>query len=181
MKPLLLLLAIPSFSVCSPTNQTTPAGCRKLKSDVDWPAPEVWKAALPGIISLAAKAGKTTPDYRYQPTSIADAQKAVKFATANNVRLAIISTGHDYMARSDSASGLLLDMSKMTKVRALESFTPSGKGADSPGTSTNIIVPKAGVHAAVTFGGGIGTQALNDALAPSKLFTMGAAYGIILP
>jgi hypothetical protein len=42
----------------------------------------------------------------------------------------------------------------------------------------NTIVAVKGQQAAVTFGTGISTQELNDALGPSKLFTLGAAHGV---
>ncbi|QDS72850.1 hypothetical protein FKW77_007179 [Venturia effusa] len=160
--------------------KTTPEGCRRLNTDADWPSPEAWKAALPGVTAIKPLA-KTAPDYRFQAKSIADVQAAVRFAASNNIRLAIISTGHDYMARCDASSGLLLDMSKMNKVKVLESFTPTAKGAESPKDPTNTIVPKPGVQAAVSVQGGVGTQMLNDDLSPSKLFTMGAAYGEVNP
>jgi hypothetical protein len=70
-------------------------------------------------------------------------------------------------------------MSLMTSVRVSESFSPTAQGAESPTKKTNVITPQPGKQAAVTFGAAIGTQALNDAISPSKLFTMGAAYGMI--
>jgi FAD/FMN-containing dehydrogenase len=63
-------------------------------------------------------------------------------------------------------------------VRVLESFTPTTKGVESVNSTikTNVIKPQAG-QAYVTFGVGFSTQELNDQLAPSKLFAMGAAHG----
>jgi hypothetical protein len=56
----------------------------KLSTDADWPSSEVWKAQLPGVIPRHAKA-TNEPDYRLQPKTAAEVQKAVKFAKNNNV------------------------------------------------------------------------------------------------
>jgi FAD/FMN-containing dehydrogenase len=63
-------------------------------------------------------------------------------------------------------------------VRILQSFTPTTNGAESVNstTKTNVIAPQSS-QAYVTFGAGFSTQELNDQLAPSKLFTLGAAHG----
>jgi len=87
------------------------------------------------MVAIKPISGKTAPDYRLQARSIADVQAAVKFATSNNIcvvsrftikwlsstnlKQAIVSTGHDYMARLDAASGLLIDVSKMIAVHVL--------------------------------------------------------------
>jgi hypothetical protein len=71
----------------------SPPECRRLKTDSDFPANAVWKAALPGVLLERRAKGKTSPDYRFRAKSIEDVQKAVKFADQSNVRLAIVSTG----------------------------------------------------------------------------------------
>jgi hypothetical protein len=82
------------------------------------------------------------------------------------------------MGRSDAATGLLIDVSLLRGVKVLESFKPSKEGADSVlGVKTNLIVPKEGVQAAVTFGAGTTAEMLFDALSPSKLFPMTAGHG----
>jgi hypothetical protein len=43
---------------------------------------------------------------------------------------------------------------------------------------SNVIKPVTGQQAAVTFGVGVSTQELNDALDKSGLFTLGAAHGV---
>jgi hypothetical protein len=48
-----------------------------------------------------------------------------------------------------------------------------------PVSSANVIKPLAEEDAYVTFGTGVSSQELNDALHKSGLFTMGAAYGEI--
>jgi FAD/FMN-containing dehydrogenase len=69
-------------------------------------------------------------------------------------------------------------VSALKGVRVLENFTPSLSGAESVNstTKTNTIQPQSS-QAYVTFGSGWSTQELNDQLAPSKLFTLGAAHG----
>src|ERR1700712_4976747 len=173
MKSLFLSCIAAHLAQCTlALGQTAPAGCLKLSTDSDWPAPEIWKAALPGVVR-ESKAGKVSPDYRIQAKNTADVQKAVKFAAQHGIRLSVITTGHDQLGRSDAASGLLIDVSALTGINALESFTPSLAGAKSPkpNEKANVIVPQDGVQAAVTFGPGVATQALNNALSPSKLFT----------
>jgi hypothetical protein len=68
-------------------------------------------------------------------------------------------------------------------VQVLESFDPSAKGAkvvdfaSDPIKGANKITTTDGKQSAVTFGAGVTTQELNNALDPSGLFTMGAAHG----
>ena len=68
----------------------------------------------------------------------------------------------------------------MLGINVLESFEPSSSGATSVNyisSTANTIQPGSTSQAAVTFGAGWSTQALNDALDPSGLFTIGAAHG----
>jgi FAD/FMN-containing dehydrogenase len=171
------LLVVFATSNAAPNGTTTPEGCRKLKSDTDWPTLAAWKAAVPGV--TAGNAGPQGPDYRIQAKDFADVQNAVKFATKNNIRVTIITTGHDQIGRSDSSSGLLIDLTKLNGINVLESFTPTPKGAESPKSNkANIITPKLGVQAAATIGPAVSTQQLNDGLSSSKLLSMGATHGM---
>lgn len=72
---------------------TAPAGCLTLPTDSDWPAPEVWKAQLPGVIPRDEK-NSDQPNYRIRPKYASDVQKAVKFAGDNNIRVSIVVSGH---------------------------------------------------------------------------------------
>lgn len=67
----------------------------------------------------------------------------------------------------------------LTGIKVLESFEPTEKGAESPDPSGEAITikPAAGAQAAVTFGAGVSTQQINDAIDASGLFTIGAAHG----
>jgi hypothetical protein len=80
-----------------PNSTIAPSGCKYLLSDKGWPADHVWKAAFPGVFKKLK--GTVGPDWMVQAKSVADVQKAVNFAKEHNVRLSIISTGHDFHGR----------------------------------------------------------------------------------
>lgn len=171
-----------SASAISPGNAATTAykTCRKLPKDPDWPAPEIWEAALPGVIPIQQNA--TTgplPNYRFRANSIEDVQAAVRFAAKQNVRISVITTGHDQLGRSDAGSGLLLDLSFLRGIRVHESFVATRTGTDrlNHTEKANVITPVPGVQAAVTFGPAAAGLYLNYALDPSGLFTMSGASG----
>ncbi|KAL1592216.1 hypothetical protein SLS59_009872 [Nothophoma quercina] len=154
---------------------TAPPGCRKLNTDSDWPSVETWKEALPGVV-----AGKgsdkygTIPDYRLQAKSVEDVQQAVRFASQHNIRLAVITTGHDQLMRSDAGSGLLLDLSLFQGAEVLSSYTATKEGRPLLGltTESNVITPIEGQQAAVSFGPAVAGLPLNYVVAPSGLFTV---------
>jgi hypothetical protein len=79
----------------TPGKTTTPAGCRKLSTDVDWPADAEWKKVLPEIIARSKTLAKGVyrPDYKVQAESYKDVENAVRFCKQNNLRLTIIDTG----------------------------------------------------------------------------------------
>jgi hypothetical protein len=172
--------------------ENAPVGCTKLNSDADWPPRTTWEAALPGVIPIPKimnsvlgvnTSAKTSEDYRFRVKTAADVQKAVNFARENNLRLTVMTTGHDFMGRSAGASGLLIDTSLLTSVNVLNSFTPTTNGAPSAkaGYSPKLVARKASDaldYTPVTIGAGIGIQALNNVLAKSKLFAHGAAHGM---
>jgi len=54
------------------------SGCRRLKTDADWPSVDVWKAELPGVAPLKATPGAASPDYRIRVKSVEEVQKAIK-------------------------------------------------------------------------------------------------------
>jgi hypothetical protein len=161
---------------CVPALPSAPEGCRKLNTDSDWPSSQVWNQALP---RASRTGGPALPDYRFRARTAADVEKAVKFAADNNLRITIITAGHDYLGRNNAPSGLSLDLSLLKGVRLLENFTPTVNGAHSAlSAKTNVISPKVGSRPAVTFGVGMATQPLNDAIRVSKVFTLGAAHGM---
>lgn len=83
----------------TPNSSNAPEGCKALASDNQWPAEDVWKTAFPGVYKKLK--GTEAPDYMVQAKSVKDVQNAVNFAREHNVRLTIISTGHDFGGRYD--------------------------------------------------------------------------------
>ncbi|TVY64581.1 putative FAD-linked oxidoreductase [Fusarium oxysporum f. sp. cubense] len=160
----------------------TPPGCRKLNTDIGWPSRDVWENSLPGIIPTpGSDAYGPLPDYRLQVKTVSDVQNAVRFATRHNIRLTVLTTGHDQLARSDAGSGLIIDLSLFNGVQVSESFTPTGEGLPfiEPGTEVNIITPKDGVQAAVTFGPARAGLQLNYAVGKSGLFSVSGAAATV--
>lgn len=81
----------------TPNSVDTPAGCKALLSDKQWPADAVWRKAFPGVFRKLK--GTEAPDYMVQAKSVQDVQNVVNFARDHNVRLTIITTGHDFGGR----------------------------------------------------------------------------------
>lgn len=63
----------------------------------------------------------------------------------------------------------------------LEEFVPTAAGAAKPEGTGNTIIPVPGKQAAVTFGVGVSSQLLHNAVSKSKLLTIGAAHGSVAP
>jgi hypothetical protein len=74
-----------------------PSGCKLLPSDKGWPADWKWRSTFPGVFKKLK--GTVGPDWMVQTKTVEDVQKVVNFARENNVRLTIISTGHDFHGR----------------------------------------------------------------------------------
>lgn len=155
--------------------------CRLLPQDSDWPSPETWSAELPGVTSIRDENNKTgpIPDYRLRAQSIEDVQAAVRFASEHNVRISVITTGHDQIGRNDAASGLLLDLSFMRGIELHQSFdaTKDGTARLDHTKASNVITPIPGVQAAVTFGPAAAGQYLNNGRNASGLFSVTGAAG----
>jgi FAD/FMN-containing dehydrogenase len=116
-------IPLESERILTPNSYTPAPGCKFLPSDIGWPSPEKWKS-LRGAIPK--RPGTQGPDYSLIAKTVEDVQNAVNFARENNVRLAIITTGHDFHGRETSRSGLSLDMSHFTDI----SLAPSWKCGD---------------------------------------------------
>jgi hypothetical protein len=74
---------------------------------------------------------------------------------------------------------LTLDVSLLKGIKVLESFQPTAQGAEKPKKTVNTIKTVPGQQAAVTFGAGVSTQQLHNAVYPSRLLTIGAAHGSV--
>ncbi|KAF2667920.1 FAD-binding domain-containing protein [Microthyrium microscopicum] len=160
---------------------SAPEGCKKLSVDSDWPSVDVWNTELKGNEPRGPQKSWTAPDYTFEASRVPHVQTAVKFAAKHNVRLSVINSGHDYVARNDAPSGIRLSVTDLKGIRILESFQPTPKGAESVDKTTkvNTIKPIAGKQAAVTIGAGITIDELNKALKPSNLYAIGAAHGSV--
>lgn len=66
-------------------------------------------------------------------------------------------------------------------INVLPEFVPTAEGASKPKGEGNTIIPVAGKQAAVTFGVGVTSQVLHNAVSQSKLLTIGAAHGSVAP
>jgi hypothetical protein len=78
-------------------SSVAPAGCKILSADKGWPAEHEWMSSFPGIFKKLR--GTVGPDWMMQARTVADVQKAVNFAREKNVRLTVITTGHDFHGR----------------------------------------------------------------------------------
>jgi hypothetical protein len=179
--PIQVLAFLSTPVLGQPLNATAaPPGCLKLNMDIDWPSREVWEQSLPGVTPTAGSdVNGPLPDYRLQVKTVADVQNAVRFATKHNVRLTVLTTGHDQLARSDAGSGLIIDLSLFNGVQVSESFTATVEGLPFvvPGTEANIITPKEGLQAAATFGPARAGLPLNYEVGKSGLFSVSGAAG----
>lgn len=163
--------------VTLPRLKTAPPGCKTLPNDAEWPEKAVWNRELKGWEPIMASGRNRHPQVMFEVKSVQAVQRAVKFAAKYNIRLSIVNSGHDFLGRNDAPSGILLDISGLKGVRVESSFNPKRRGVKMVGsrTTTNTITYQKG--AAVTFGGGITTAELNDALGQSNMWTVGAAHG----
>lgn len=81
----------------TPNSSTAPAGCKLLASDKGFPTEAEVKKEFPEIFTKMK--GTEGPDFWLQATSVADVQKAVKFAAKKNIRINVITSGHDFHGR----------------------------------------------------------------------------------
>jgi hypothetical protein len=81
----------------TPNSSTAPAGCKLLASDKGFPTEAEIKKEFPNVFQKMK--GTEGPDFWIQPTSVADVQKAVNFARKRNIRVNVITSGHDFHGR----------------------------------------------------------------------------------
>ncbi|KAJ7176741.1 FAD-binding domain-containing protein [Mycena filopes] len=100
------------------------------------------------------------PLYSVEAETAADVQAAVKFSNAHNLRVAIKSSGHDYLGRSTAPNSLLIHTSKLQNVSFVDSFFVGSQDEGS----------------AVTVGSGVYAHTLyQQAKAKGKIMVTGAA------
>jgi hypothetical protein len=94
MKVFIVLFALTTLAVALNGQTETPAGCKKLSTDADWPTPEQWKNALPEVVPQKQTNGSRHPDYVLRAERYKDVEGAVQFCARHNIRLSIITSGH---------------------------------------------------------------------------------------
>jgi hypothetical protein len=95
----------------TPNSTHTPEGCKRLSGDRGFPGDSLWRSTFPNIFKKLR--GTFGPDWMIQAKSVEDVQKAVNFARDHNVRLTVITTGHDFHGRQTARSGLRIDLATM--------------------------------------------------------------------
>jgi FAD binding domain len=88
--------------------------------------------------------------------------KAMQFAQSHNLRVAIKSSGHDYLGRSTAKNSLLIHIHKLQSVNFTDNFVVNGKSKGS----------------AVTVGSGVSLSQLYTAIVIRARFTLVA---LLLP
>jgi len=83
--------------ILTPNSSTAPQGCKLLASDKGFPSAEIIKQKLPK--AAFKEPGTLGPDWVLRATQVSDVQDAVNFAREHNVRLTILTTGHDFGGR----------------------------------------------------------------------------------
>jgi hypothetical protein len=94
-------IAFLSLHVAVAVSQASSA-CKLLPGDAKWPAEDVWKNALPGVVALEKSKEESSPrrpDYQLIATTTEQVQTAVKFTAEHNIRLAIMNSGVDFLGR----------------------------------------------------------------------------------
>lgn len=106
----------------------------------------VWRSAQPGAVqwenweawpernqSCYIESPKTTTCgqgrislYSAKVQSASDIQKAVRFASAHKLRLAIKNTGHDFLGRSTAPESLQILTHAMKDIKLIDDFVPKG-------------------------------------------------------
>jgi hypothetical protein len=81
----------------TPNSFVAPEGCKKLLCDKGFPEEHVFRDTFPGVYKKLK--GTYGPDYMLQVKTVEDVKKGVNFARKHNIRLTVISTGHDFLGR----------------------------------------------------------------------------------
>lgn len=155
-------------------------GCRRLPSDADWPTLQEWREAIPGVETQNnADSLGPLPDYRIRAKCYQDVQAAVRFAASKEVRVSVMTTGHDQLGRNIAGSGLIIDVSLLQGARVSASFKATAEGVENlhGNESVQTITPIPGEQAAVTFNPAVNSLDLNTALDASGLFLVGGTHG----
>ncbi|KAJ7171061.1 FAD-binding domain-containing protein [Mycena filopes] len=165
-----LVNVVPSAKFCADR------GC----TDAEW-ASGVFRSSIPGAMnqpnweqgydltppSLCVINGTTcgqgdVPVYSVEAETVADIQAAVKFASTNNIRLAIKSSGHDYLGRSTAPQSLLIHTNKLTNLSFTDDFFVGTQNMGpamtvGPGVHLQTIYQESKVAGKIVVGGSAAT------------------------
>ncbi|KAJ7158098.1 FAD-binding domain-containing protein [Mycena filopes] len=171
-----LVAVIPSAKFCA----TRAGGC----TDAEW-ASGLFRSEIPGAMnqpnweqgydltppSLCYLNGTTCgqgddPLYSVEAETVADIQAAIKFAATHNLRVAIKSSGHDYLGRSTAPQSLLIHTNKLTNITFTDAFFV---GAQNMGFAVTVGpgISVGGSAATVCAAGGYLQGAGHSTLSPS--------------
>jgi hypothetical protein len=81
----------------TPNSSTAPPGCKLLASDKGFPTEEELVKEFPK--AFRKMKGTEGPDFWIQPQTVEEVQKAVNFAREKNIRINIVTSGHDFHGR----------------------------------------------------------------------------------
>jgi hypothetical protein len=96
--------------------------CKSIPGDRTWPADEVWKKGIPGVVQSPKAVGNTTrPDWVVNAQGPADVQAAVRFAAKHNVRVSIYNSGHDFLGRYDILPSILPELILIEMMHQMDS------------------------------------------------------------
>ncbi|KAG6856861.1 hypothetical protein H0H87_012678 [Tephrocybe sp. NHM501043] len=137
-----LVSVVPSAKFC----KTLPSG---ICTDTQWSS-AVFRNEVPGAMnqvnfesdwdstppSLCLRNATTcdqgnTPVFAVLAETASDIQAGVKFAQANNLRIAIKSSGHDYLGRSTAKGSLLISTHKLKNITFADNFFVDGSNKGS--------------------------------------------------
>ncbi|KAJ7472382.1 FAD-binding domain-containing protein [Mycena galericulata] len=150
-----LVNVVPSAKYC----ETLPGGAC---TDAQWTS-ALFRDTIPGAMnqvnweqgydltppSLCLRNGTTcgqgdVPVYSVEAETVSDIQAAVKFASTHNLRLAVKSSGHDYLGRSTAPGSLLIRTTHLQNISFTDTF----------------FVGTQNMGSAVTVGSGVRAQTL---------------------
>ncbi|KAJ7865538.1 FAD-binding domain-containing protein, partial [Mycena leptocephala] len=120
------------------------------------------------------------PIYSVEAETVADIQAAVKFSSTHNLRVAIKSSGHDYLGRSTAPNSLLIRTSKFQNVSFTDSFFIGSKDMGSavtigPGVYSNTVYAQGKANGKVAVGG------LSATVCPGGGYVQGAGHSALSP
>ncbi|EIM85819.1 FAD-binding domain-containing protein [Stereum hirsutum FP-91666 SS1] len=165
-------------------------------TDAEWSS-SVFRATIPGAMDCynweqdysgnstclegASVCGQgDVPLYAINATFASDVQAGVNFASTNNLRLSIKSSGHDLLGRSTAKNSLLIWTRYLANATFSESFELNGTSVGSavtvgPGVALNAAYLAAKAQGKIIVGG---TAA---SVAPSGGFVQGAGHSAFSP